>query len=196
MPDDDAMIRPFASSFLSRRRFGIVGLLLVILALVSATITFLVLTGLTPFEPTHQVVVALLLMNVGFALAIVILIGAEIVGLVQARRRRQAGAALHMRVIGLFSIVAAMPALLVAAIAFITLDRGLDNWFSTRVRGIVETSLVVANAYVQEQGRLIQGEAMAMAADLNRAQPIYTTDPQRFMQYLKAQGTIRGLPGA
>ena len=113
----------------------------------------------------------------------------------RARRRGQAGAALHMRIIGLFSVVAAMPALFVAAIAFITLDRGLDNWFSTRVRGIVETSLVVANAYVQEQGRLIKGEALAMAADVNRAQPVYVTDPQRFLQYLKAQGTIRGLPG-
>ena len=158
--------------------------------------TFLVLTGLTPFEPTHQVVVVLLLINVGFGLGLVALIGFEIFGLVKARRRRQAGAALHMRVIGLFSIVAAMPALFVAVIAFITLDRGLDNWFSTRVRGIVETSLIVANAYVQEQGRLIQGEALAMAADLNRAQPIYVTDPQRFVQYLKLQGTMRGLPGA
>src|SRR4051794_13344189 len=183
-------------TFLPTRRFGFVGLGLVLLALLSGTVTFLVLTGLTPFEPTHQVVVTLLLINVGFGLALIVLVGIEMFGLMRARRRRQAGAALHMRVIGLFSIVAAMPTFFVAAIAFITLDRGLDNWFSTRVRGIVETSLIVANAYVQEQGRLIQGEALAMAADLNRAQPVYVTDPERFVQYLKVQGTIRGLPGA
>jgi two-component system nitrogen regulation sensor histidine kinase NtrY len=182
--------------FMRKRRFGYLGLALVLLALATTAITFLVLTGLTPYEPTHQVVVTLLGVNVGFGLALVVLIGIEIVGLMRARRRGQAGAALHMRIIGLFSIVAAMPALFVAAIAFITLDRGLDNWFSTRVRGIVETSLIVANAYVQEQGRLIKGEALAMAADVNRAQPVYVTDPERFVQYLKAQGTIRGLPGA
>src|SRR5690349_3421995 len=196
MAPTDAPARAASASFLPTRRFGVLGLGLILLALASAAVTFLVLTGLTPFEPTHQVVVALLLINVGFGVAIIGLIGVEILGLVRARRRRQAGAALHMRIIGLFSIVAAMPALLLAVIAFITLDRGLDNWFSTRVRGIVETSLIVANAYVQEQGRLIQGEALAMAADLNRAQPIYVTDPERFVQYLKLQGTMRGLPGA
>jgi two-component system nitrogen regulation sensor histidine kinase NtrY len=182
--------------FMRRRRFGYLGLALVLLALATTAVTFLVLTGLTPYEPTHQVVVTLLGVNVGFGLALVVLIGIEIAGLMRARRRGQAGAALHMRVIGLFSVVAAMPALFVAAIAFTTLNRGLDNWFSTRVRGIVETSLIVANAYVQEQGRLIKGEALAMAADVNRAQPVYVTDPERFVQYLKAQGTIRGLPGA
>jgi two-component system nitrogen regulation sensor histidine kinase NtrY len=183
-------------SVLPTRRFGVMGLGLVLLAMASAAVTFFVLTGLTPFEPTHEVVVTLLLINVGFGLGLIVLIGIELLALIRARKRRQAGAALHMRVIGLFSIVAAMPAIFVSAIAFITLDRGLDNWFSTRVRGIVETSLVVANAYVQEQGRLIQGEALAMAADLNRAQPVYVTDPERFVQYLKVQGTIRGLPGA
>ncbi|MDQ0468734.1 two-component system nitrogen regulation sensor histidine kinase NtrY [Labrys wisconsinensis] len=178
------------------RRLGVVGPALVLLAIASAVVTFLVLTGLSPFEPTHQVVIALLAVNVGFGLALIALIGVEVGRLVRARYRGQAGAALHMRIIGLFSIVAAMPAILVSAIAFITLDRGLDNWFSTRVRNIVETSLVVANAYVEEQGRLIQGEALAMASDLNRAQPVYGTDPQRFIEYLKAQGAIRGLPGA
>jgi len=34
-----------------------------------------------------------------------------------------------------------------------------------------------------------------MAADLNRAQPLYATDTERFKQFLTAQGSIRGLPG-
>src|SRR5690349_10100058 len=118
-------------SLLPTRRFGIFGLAMVLLALLSGVVTFLVLTGLTPFEPNYQVLASLLLLNVAFALALVILIGVEILGLMKARKRRQAGAALHMRVIGLFFVVAAMPALIVSAIAFITVDRGLDNWFST-----------------------------------------------------------------
>ena len=139
--------------------------------------TFLVLTGLTPFEPTHQVVVRLLLINVGFGLALVALVGFEIFGL-----SGRAGAARPAPrcTCGSSACSRLSPPcrrFFVAVIAFITLDRGLDNWFSTRVRGIVETSLIVANAYVQEQGRLIQGEALAMAADLNRAQPLYVTDP-------------------
>ena len=48
----------------------------------------------------------------------------------QARRRGRAGARLHVRIIGLFSVIAAVPAILVAIVASITLDRGLDRWFS------------------------------------------------------------------
>src|SRR4051794_7171775 len=105
-------VAPHAAAALPpRRRLGVVGPGLVLLAVASAVVTFLVLTGLSPFGPTHQVVIALLAVNVGFGLALVTLIGVEIRRLVRARQRGQAGAALHMRIIGLFSIVAAMPAI-------------------------------------------------------------------------------------
>ena len=183
------------SSGVPTRRLGFIGPALVTLAVCSAIATFVVLTGLTRVEPTPDLVRLLLLTSIGFVLALVLLVGYELFGLIRARRRGQAGAALHVQVVRLFSIVAALPAILVAGIALITLGSGLDNWFSPRVRGIIDTSLMVANAYVQEQGRSIQGEALAMAADLNRAQPLYTTDPERFKQFITAQGSIRGLPG-
>ena len=63
------------------------------------------------------------------------LIGCEVVRHRRGAPPAQAGARLHVRIVGLFSIVAAMPAMLVAVVASITLDRGLDNWFSTRMRG-------------------------------------------------------------
>jgi two-component system nitrogen regulation sensor histidine kinase NtrY len=176
------------------RRIGFIGPLLVLLAVASAVVTFLVLTGLTPYEPTQNVFITLMSVNAAFVAALLINIGIEVFGLLRARWHGQAGAALHIRVIALFSIVAALPAILVAAVASITLDRGLDNWFSTRTRTIIETSLTVANAYVQEQGRLIRAESLAMATDINRAWPVYSNDKPRFLEFLKAQGTIRGLP--
>ena len=42
------------------------------------------------------------------------------------RRRR----GLHVRVVGLFSLVALLPAILVAVVASVTLERGLEPWFS------------------------------------------------------------------
>ena len=52
----------------------------------------------------------------------------------QARRRGRAGARLHVRIVGLFSVIAAVPAILVAIVASVTLDRGLDRWFSGRTQ--------------------------------------------------------------
>src|SRR5439155_202730 len=76
------------------------------LALLSATITFAVLAGLTPVAPTHQVVVTVLAVDALAALLLTAVIGREIWNIMQARRRGREGARLHVRIFGLFSIVA------------------------------------------------------------------------------------------
>ncbi len=75
---------------------------------------------------------------------LILVVGWEIAALVLARRRGRAAARLHIRIVALFSIVAATPAILVAVVASVTLDRGLDNWFSTSTRAIVENSADIA----------------------------------------------------
>src|SRR6266513_2579589 len=109
---------------------GLLGPIAIGIALLSALATFLVLTGLTPIPPTHEVVVSLLAVNAATALALIGLIGREVWLMVQARRRGRAAARLHVRIVGLFSIIAAAPAIAVAVVASVTLDRGLDRPFS------------------------------------------------------------------
>jgi two-component system nitrogen regulation sensor histidine kinase NtrY len=166
------------------------------LALISALVTFLILTGLTPIMPTHQVVVTVLLANALAVLLLVSIIGWELGQVVQARWRGRAGARLHVRIVGLFSLIAATPAILVAVVASITLDRGLDRWFSTRTRAVIENSLGVAQAYVRENAELIRGDIVAMAFDISRAKPLFDRDRARFTQFLAAQASLRGLPAA
>lgn len=164
------------------------------IALISATVTFLVLSGLTPIVPTHQVVVTVLLGNAVAVLVLVAVIGREVVQIVQARRRGRAGARLHVRTIGLFSVIAAVPAVLVAVVASITLDRGLDRWFSGRMRTVIENAMTVAQAYVNEHAAMIRGDILAMAYDMGRAKPLFDQDRDRFRQFLNAQAQLRGLP--
>ncbi|HET9903064.1 MAG TPA: PAS domain-containing sensor histidine kinase [Xanthobacteraceae bacterium] len=166
------------------------------LALVSALVTFLVLTGLTPILPTHEVVVTLLLTNALAVAVLVSIIGWELWQIVQARRAGRAGARLHVRIVGLFSVIAAVPAVLVAVVASITLDRGLDRWFSTRTRAVIANSLSVAEAYVREHAEMIRGDILAMAFDVSRAKPLFDQDRERFRQFFAAQATVRGLPTA
>jgi two-component system nitrogen regulation sensor histidine kinase NtrY len=173
-----------------------VGPIVIGLALLSALVTFLVLTGLTPILPTHEVVVTVLLANALTVTLLVSIIGWEIGQIVLARRRGSAGARLHVRIVGLFSVIAATPAILVAVVASITLDRGLDRWFSTRTRAVIENSLSVAEAYVREHAELIRGDIGAMAFDLSRAKPLFDQDRSRFREFLNAQASGRGLPTA
>ena len=79
------------------------------LALLSAIATFLVLAGLTPIAPVHEVVVTLLLGNAVTGLLLLGIIGREVWVVVQARRRGRAGSRLHVRIVGLFAVIAAVP---------------------------------------------------------------------------------------
>ena len=84
------------------------------LALLSACLTFVVLNGLTPIAPTHNVVVSFLLINAAAVLLLVLIIVREVWKVVQARRRGRAAARLHVQIVSLFSVIAVIPAVLVS----------------------------------------------------------------------------------
>src|SRR5438046_6390886 len=106
------------------------GYVAMVLALVAAAGTYLILVGLTPIDPTPEVVVTALVVNgvlIGF---LVVLVARELIRLVLARQQGRAAARLHVRIVVLFCLIAAVPAVLLATVASLTLGRGLDNWFS------------------------------------------------------------------
>ena len=200
-PADTAAATPTAAEAAlgvpsARAPSRVLGPIAVGLALCSAFATFIVLSDLTPLTPTHEVVVTLLLINSATVLLLLGIVGREVWQIMQARRRGRAGARLHVRIIGLFSLIAAAPAILVAVVASVTLDRGLDRLFSTRTRAMIENSMIVAEAYMREHGQLIRGDILAMAFDVARAKPLFDSDRSRFRQFFTAQAQVRGLPVA
>jgi two-component system, NtrC family, nitrogen regulation sensor histidine kinase NtrY len=174
----------------------LIGAIAVGVALLSATATFLVLAGLTPIAPVHEVVVDLLLGNAITGVLLLAIIGREVWVVVQARRRGRAGSRLHVQIVGLFAVIAAVPTVLVSVVASTTLDRGLDRFFSTRTRAMIEQSLIVANAYVNEHAEAIRGDILAMAYDLGRAKPIFDQDRDQFQKIVAAQANGRNLSAA
>lgn len=166
------------------------------LALLSACLTFVVLTGLTPITPTSEVVVTFLLINAATILLLVGIIGREVWQVVQARRRGRAAARLHVQIVSLFSIIAVIPAVLVSVVANVTIDRGIDRLFSGPTKEVIQNSLNVANAYMQEHAQLIRGDIIGMASDIAHARPLYDQDRQTFRQLLTASAARRNLPGA
>jgi len=168
----------------------------IVFALLLALATFLVLTGLTSIPPTHEVVSAFLLGNAAMVLVLAAVVAWEIWGLIRARRRGRAAARLHVRIVLLFGFVAVVPAVLVAVIASVTLDRGLDRWFSARTRAIVGDAAVIAQSYLREHAFGIRAEVVAMGDDVARMRQLFEQDRERFRQLLTAQAQVRGLPAA
>src|SRR6266852_3978138 len=157
----------------------------VALALLSALVTFVVLAGLTPIVPTHEVVVLLLAVNAGTVLLLVLVIGREMWGVLQARRRGRAAARLHVRIVALFSITAAVPAVLVAVVASVTLDRGVDRLFSQQTQSMIENALIVADAYVREHVQFVRADSIGIAIELARAKPLFDESREQFHQFLE-----------
>jgi two-component system, NtrC family, nitrogen regulation sensor histidine kinase NtrY len=189
---DTALAAPSAT----RAETRVLGPIAVGLALLSAFITFIVLADLTPILPTHYVVVTLLLANAATVLLLLGVIVREVWQVVQARRSGRAAARLHVRIVGLFSIIAAAPAILVAIVASVTLDRGLDRLFSTRTRAAIENSLIVAEAYLRDHAQIVRSDIILMALDITRGKSVFEQDHEKLQQFLTFQASIRGLAAA
>src|SRR6202165_5880075 len=166
------------------------------LALPSAFLTFVVLTGLTPVEPTRSVVFSFILINAATILLLVGIIVREVWQVVQARRRGRAAARLHVQIVSLFSVIAVLPAVVVAIVANVTIDRGLDRLFSGPTREVIQNSVIIARAYMQEHAQLIRGDILGMANDISHARPLFDQDRGTFRELLTASAATRNLPGA
>nr|WP_245924645.1 PAS domain-containing sensor histidine kinase [Aliiroseovarius pelagivivens] len=116
--------------------------------------------------------------------------------MIVARRKESAGSRLHLRLTGVFAFIALSPTILVAIFAMLTLNMGLEGWFSDRVRTVVGNSRAAAEAYKQESrdGLVQDARAMAVFLELQRQTQLLLTDAE-VGQFLKqAQERIqRGL---
>ncbi|WP_460078190.1 sensor histidine kinase NtrY-like [Roseibium sp. LAB1] len=192
----EAVQEPVAQSSAAGKFWRRMGLAIILLALVSIGVTFVILMGLTSIDPTRDVITVAMTINGALAAILVGVIAFEILKLWQARRRGRAAARLHVRVVALFSVVAAVPAVLMAILAAITLDRGLDRWFEDRTRQIIDNALTVAQAYLQEHARVLRGDLIAMTNDIDRAKAVYEFEPTRFDQFFSTQVSLRGILAA
>ena len=168
----------------------------VAIALLSASLTFMVLTGLTPIEPTPLVVYSFILINAATILVLVGITVREVWQVMQARRRGRAAARLHIQIVSLFSVIAVLPAVLVAIVANVTIDRGLDRLFSGPMHEVIQNSLSIARAYTDEHAQLIGGDILGMAGDIAHARPLYDQDRGTFLDLLTASAVSRNLPSA
>jgi len=190
-PLDDAPALPGTSD----RAFWI-GLVIVSLSVVSGLATYLILTGLTPIVPRNEVVLSALVINAVLVVAMVVVIAIQIVGLWRAWKKKVAGARLHARIVALFSLIAALPALLLAIAATTTFSRALDSWFNQQTQAIVQNSLQVGNAYLLEHGQVIRTDIVNMARDLDEAAQEVAGDATKFRELMIGQASLRDLPAA
>ncbi len=104
-----------------------------LLSLASGAYLYLTLKGLTPSNLTRPTLIALGLVNLTMVLSLGALVAWRLVRLWAERRSGRAGARLHARLVITFSAVAIVPTILVAVFAAVTLNLGVESWFSSHV---------------------------------------------------------------
>ena len=172
------------------------GIIAIVGALLTAAISFAILIGATPIAPDRTITLILIVLNAVFILFLTILIGREVHRILTARRVGRAASRLHVRIVAMFALVAAIPAIMVAIVASVTLNVGLDRWFEIRTKTIINSSLSIADAYVQENARNLQGTTLSMAYDLDNARTLYGLDRTGFLDLLTKEAVGRGLAHA
>ncbi|WP_425341809.1 sensor histidine kinase [Citromicrobium bathyomarinum] len=115
----------------------------------------------TQLLPTRQISI-LLVGTLVPAMALLVLLGRRLA----LRRAAGSTARLHVRLVFLFSLIAAVPTLLVAVFAAVLFQSGVDFWFSSDSRGLFESTNEFAESYFEQNQFDLAQETTTMAGDV------------------------------
>ena len=157
--------------------------------------TYLYVTGDRQSEQllSPAVVAAIMVANLVPALALIVLIGSRVARARAMRTMIGGNGRLHVRLVALFSLIAAVSTLLVAIFASLLFQFGVDFWFSDRSRGMFENAASLAEGYYQENQREVGANAIAMAKDLGNFLRRAPIDDPAFSDYYFQQVVVRNL---
>ena len=103
---------------------------------------------------------------------------------------------LHTKLVALFSVIAAVPTVLVAIFASLLFQSGLEFWFSDRARSMIENTVVLARSSYEREVTRVNDETVTMAGDLATTLSAVTIDDPRFADYFARQVFYRNLSEA
>ncbi|MEM6812391.1 MAG: PAS domain-containing sensor histidine kinase [Pseudomonadota bacterium] len=166
---------------------------LIIAAIASGFATYAALTETPPFGDDPQMVIWLLNLDLILLLTLGVLVARRIVSIWSGRRRNLAGSRLHVRLVVIFSIMAALPAIIMAVFSAFFFHFGVQSWFSENVRTAVYDSQQVAEAYLEEHQQVIRADILAMANDIDRQATMMMDEQAAYDRVLDTQSLLRNL---
>ncbi|MCC6925541.1 ATP-binding protein [Novosphingobium sp.] len=159
---------------------------------IGAVVAFLVMTGITwfvfrsqsdrgqmlPTELTSTLLVGTLVP----AMAILVLLGRRL-ALQRAQEEIGRSGQLHVRLVFLFSLISAVPTLLVVIFASVLFQSGVEFWFSDKSRGLLENANQLALGYSEQIKKDMEYESLAMAQDLREEITLVPFGSAEFQEY-------------
>ncbi|MEO0676647.1 MAG: PAS domain-containing sensor histidine kinase [Pseudomonadota bacterium] len=139
---------------------------LVLTGVVLAVMTFM---ALGPLDQTTDgtALRLVILADFVYVMTVAALVLFRVAQMIAARRAKSAGSRLHLRLTGVFALVALVPTVIVAVFAVLTVNTGLEGWFSERVRSVIGASVAAAEAYGEAEERGLANDTLIIARVLN-----------------------------
>ena len=155
-----------------------------IAAFLSVVATFLVLAGGKSFTDKSARVLPFIYLDLTLMLLLAVIIAKRLVELWVERRRGLAGSKLHVQIVGLFSVITIIPAILVAGFAAIFINIGVQSWFGEPVRAALSEAEEVVDSYLKEHKKTIRHDATDIVRELAPQMVALMADPQTFSRIL------------
>lgn len=167
-----------------------------------AVLSFLIMTAINWFVISAQsrsdrllptdLTATLLVGTLIPALAILVLLGRRL-ALQRAREVAGGSGQLHVRLVFLFSLISAIPTLLVAIFASFLFQSAVEFWFSDKSRGLLENSNKLALGFYEQTENDMKYSSLAMAADLRDFLSRQSPVSPEFISYYQFQITNRNI---
>ena len=144
-------------------------------------------------EQNGMVYLALINMNLLLLAILLVYAGRILLRLFIEKRQGLAGAGLRSKLLAVFSFLAVVPSVVVAAFSIVFLNLGVESWFSDRVTSALDGSLEVAQAYFEEHGNRLLSEVEVLAKDPTLKDPLFLIDPASIEELLTREKKQRNL---
>jgi two-component system nitrogen regulation sensor histidine kinase NtrY len=148
--------------------------------------------GSHPVSAPSKAILIVLSANLMIILGLASVAGWRVLGLFGSKAR-DAAVRLHRRFVILFAVAAMAPAVIIALFFGLVVTQGMETWFSSRVRTVVDNATKVTKAYLDEQEAFIRDRMDSMATDLNRNVQGFDRSRMQFTAFLYEEAAARDM---
>lgn len=172
-------------------------ILLLIAAIASIVLTYYSIAyGQSPFGFNQRYMLVLILIDLVLLLALGAVLAKRLVRFMIKRRKGGMGSRFQTRIVVVSSLVATIPAVILAFFSIVIFNLGIQSWFDNKVGTAIEGAVSVARLYLEEHKKIIAADILGMASDLNRDAHNIRRQPKLFNSKVAILAGIRKLPEA
>ena len=117
----------------------------------------------------------------------------KIYKILSERRKGKLGSETSLRYILFFSTTTLLPSIIIAIFSLILFNVGLQKYFDSKIKTVVNNSAEVAKNYVDQIRSSIEADISLMVLDVNNQSALYYENPKQFLNILSSQRLLRRL---